>query len=88
VTTLLLVEALHQMFRLLLVLLLPPLGAILGTGILLEALRLSTKMRDSSIGFIARFTAAGLAVAASGPWIFGQLERFSATMLALLARPV
>lgn len=86
-TTLLLVEALHQAFRLLLVLLLPPLGAVLGVGLLLEALRLSTKMRDSSIGFIARFAAAGLAVAASGPWIFGQLERFSSTMMTLLTRP-
>lgn len=86
-TTLLLVEALHQAFRLLLVLLVPPLVAVLATGVVLEALRLTTKIRDTSIGFLARFAAAGLALAVSGPWIFGQLERFSTTMLTLLQRP-
>lgn len=82
-----LTEALHQAFRLLLVLSLPPLAAVLIVSVLAEALRLGAKLRDPAIATIARMAAAVLAIAAAGPWIFAQLTRLSASLLALLARP-
>ncbi len=81
-----LTEALHQAFRLLLVLCLPPLGAVLIVSVLAEALRLGTKLRDPAIATIARMAAAVLAIAAAGPWTFAQVARFEASLLALLAR--
>ena len=87
VSVLLLVEALHQALRLVLILCLPPLGAVLFVGVLQEGLRLSTKIGDPSIAAILRMAAAALALATSGPWIFAQVSRFSLSVLALLTRP-
>ncbi len=85
-TPLLLVETLHQALRLLLVLCLPPVAAVLLVGALLEGLRLSTRIADPGIATVLRMGAAALALALSGPWIFGQLSRFTLSLLALVAR--
>lgn len=85
-TLLALSETLHQALRLALVLALPPLAAVLIVGLGLDGLRLATKIRDPGSAAALRVGAALVALAASGPWIFAQLERFTATLLGAIAR--
>jgi flagellar biosynthetic protein FliQ len=63
---------------------LPPIGASLVVGFLMSLLQATTQLQESTLSVVPKLCAAVLALVIAGPWIGGQLTRFTAQLLAAL----
>jgi flagellar biosynthetic protein FliQ len=64
---------------------LPPVGASLVVGFLMSLFQATTQLQESTLTVVPKLCAAVLALVLAGPWIAGQLTRFTHQLLALIA---
>ena len=64
---------------------LPPVGASLVVGFLMSLFQAVTQLQESTLTVVPKLCAAVLALVLAGPWIAGQLSRFTAQLLAAIA---
>lgn len=71
---------------LLVLLVLPPVGASLVTGLIVAIFQTATQIQEQTIGFAARAGAVILSLMAAGPWIGHQLHAFTESLFTLIQR--
>lgn len=64
---------------------LPPIGASLLVGFLSSLFQATTQLQESTLAVVPKLVAAVLALVLAGPWIAGQLTRFTHQLLLLIA---
>ena len=64
---------------------LPPIGASLLVGFLSSLFQATTQLQESTLAVVPKLGAAVLALVLAGPWIAGQLTRFTHQLLLLIA---
>lgn len=64
---------------------LPPIGASLLVGFLSSLFQATTQLQESTLAVVPKLVAAVLALVLAGPWIAGQLMRFTHQLLLLIA---
>ena len=64
---------------------LPPIGASLLVGFLSSLFQATTQLQESTLSVVPKLCAAVLALVLSGPWIAGQLTRFTHQLLLLIS---
>ena len=64
----------------------PPLVVSLVVGLVVSLLQATTQLQDHTLGFVPKLVAVLATLAITGPWIGGQLARF--TRLLLQAIPL
>lgn len=64
---------------------LPPIGASLLVGFLASLFQATTQLQETTLSVVPKLGAAVLALVLSGPWIAGQLTRFTHQLLLLIA---
>ncbi|MCY1020861.1 flagellar biosynthetic protein FliQ [Pyxidicoccus sp. MSG2] len=64
---------------------LPPIGASLLVGFLSSLFQATTQLQESTLAVVPKLCAAVLALVLAGPWIAGQLTRFTHQLLLLIA---
>ena len=64
---------------------LPPIGASLVVGFLMSLFQATTQLQESTLTVVPKLCAAVLALALAGPWIGGQLSRFTYQLLLAVA---
>ncbi len=64
---------------------LPPIGASLLVGFLSSLFQATTQLQESTLAVVPKLVAAVLALVLAGPWIAGQLMRFTHQLLLLVA---
>lgn len=74
-------DALREGLYLALLLAAPPLLAAMAMGLASSLLQSATRIEERTLSVVPRLVAALLALALAGPWIGGQLTRFTAAML-------
>lgn len=55
----------------------PPVLAVLLVGAVMSVFQAATQLQDHTVGFVPKLLAAGVALAAAGPWIGEQLITFT-----------
>lgn len=63
---------------------LPPIGAALIVGFFMSLVQATTQLQESTLSVVPKLCAAVLALVVSGPWIGGQLTRFTTQLLLTL----
>jgi flagellar biosynthetic protein FliQ len=63
---------------------LPALAASLVVGFLVSLLQATTQIQDQTLSFVPKLLAVLLALAVAGPWIGGQLVRFTQAVMGEL----
>lgn len=76
-----LLDALREGLYLVLLLAAPPLLAAMTVGVVSSLLQSATRIEERTLSVVPRLVAALLALALAGPWIGGQLTRFTTAML-------
>jgi flagellar biosynthetic protein FliQ len=64
---------------------LPPIGASLLVGFAMSLFQATTQLQESTLSVVPKLCAAVLALVLTGPWIAGQLMRFTHQLLSLIA---
>ena len=64
---------------------LPPVGASLVVGFLMSLFQATTQLQENTLSVVPKLCAAVLALVLAGPWIAGQLTRFTHQLLTLIA---
>lgn len=64
---------------------LPPIGASLLVGFLASLFQATTQLQETTLSVVPKLGAAVLALVLAGPWIAGQLTRFTHQLLLLIA---
>ena len=64
---------------------LPPIGASLVVGFLMSLFQATTQLQESTLSVVPKLGAAVLSLVLAGPWIAGQLTRFTQQLLTLIA---
>ncbi|RKG70638.1 flagellar biosynthetic protein FliQ [Corallococcus sp. CA054B] len=64
---------------------LPPIGASLVVGFLMSLFQATTQLQESTLSVVPKLCAAVLSLVLAGPWIAGQLTRFTQQLLMLIA---
>lgn len=64
---------------------LPPIGASLVVGFAMSLFQATTQLQESTLSVVPKLGAAVLALVLAGPWIGGQLTRFTHQLLSLIA---
>jgi flagellar biosynthetic protein FliQ len=64
---------------------LPPVGASLVVGFLMSLFQATTQLQESTLTVVPKLCAAVLSLVLVGPWIAGQLTRFTHQLLTLIA---
>lgn len=64
---------------------LPPIGASLLMGFLVSLFQATTQLQESTLSVVPKLCAAVLALVLAGPWIGGQLMRFTHQLLSLIS---
>jgi flagellar biosynthetic protein FliQ len=64
---------------------LPPIGASLVVGFLMSLFQATTQLQESTLSVVPKLCAAVLALVLTGPWIAGQLTRFTQQLLTVIA---
>jgi flagellar biosynthetic protein FliQ len=62
----------------------PPVLASLVVGLLVGLFQAATQLHEPTLSVVPKLAAAGLALAIAGPWIGGQLVRFTVAVLRAL----
>ncbi len=62
----------------------PPLAASLVVGFLMSLLQATTQIQESTLTVVPKLCAAVLALVIAGPWIAGQLTRFTTELMLAL----
>jgi flagellar biosynthesis protein FliQ len=63
---------------------LPPIGASLVVGFMMSLFQATTQIQESTLSVVPKLCAAVLALVIAGPWIAGQLSRFTTQLLLAL----
>jgi flagellar biosynthesis protein FliQ len=63
---------------------LPPIGASLVVGFLMSLVQATTQVQESTLSVVPKLCAAVLALVIAGPWIGGQLTRFTTQLMLTL----
>ncbi len=63
---------------------LPPVLSSLIVGFLMSLLQAATQVQESTLSVVPRLCAAVLSLVIAGPWIAGQLSRFTTQLLLAL----
>lgn len=64
---------------------LPPIVASLVVGFLMSLFQATTQLQENTLSVVPKLCAAVLALVLSGPWIAGQLTRFTHQLLLSIA---
>ncbi|WP_426754122.1 flagellar biosynthetic protein FliQ [Myxococcus sp. Y35] len=64
---------------------LPPIGASLVVGFLSSLFQATTQLQEPTLSVVPKLGAAALALVLAGPWISGQLTRFTHQLLLLIS---
>ncbi len=64
---------------------LPPILASLVVGFLASLFQATTQLQESTLSVVPKLCAAVLALVVAGPWIGGQLVRFTAQLFQVLS---
>jgi flagellar biosynthetic protein FliQ len=64
----------------------PVVLAALITGVLVSVLQAATQIQEQTLSFAPKLLAVMLALAATGPWIGGQLVRFGTVLFDVIPR--
>jgi flagellar biosynthetic protein FliQ len=64
---------------------LPPIGASLVVGFLMSLFQATTQLQENTLSVVPKLCAAVLALVLTGPWIAGQLTRFTYQLLMIIA---
>ena len=64
---------------------LPPIGASLVVGFLMSVFQATTQLQESTLTVVPKLCAAVLSLVLAGPWIAGQLSRFTWRLLTAIA---
>jgi flagellar biosynthetic protein FliQ len=64
---------------------LPPIGASLVVGFLMSLFQATTQLQENTLSVVPKLCAAVLALVLTGPWIAGQLTRFTHQLLMIIA---
>jgi flagellar biosynthetic protein FliQ len=64
---------------------LPPIGASLVVGFIMSLFQATTQLQENTLSVVPKLCAAVLALVLAGPWIGGQLTRFTHQLLTLIA---
>src|SRR5690349_10237725 len=64
---------------------LPPIGASLVVGFITSLFQATTQIQESTLSVVPKLCAAVLALVLAGPWIAGQLTRFTHQLLMAIA---
>ena len=64
---------------------LPPIGASLVVGFLMSLFQATTQLQENTLSVVPKLCAAVLALVLAGPWISGQLTRFTHRLLMAIA---
>lgn len=78
------VQVAREALYLALILSLPVLGASLVVGLVVSVLQSVTQVQEQTLSFVPRLVAALLALAIAGPWMGGQLARFTTRLWSSL----
>jgi flagellar biosynthesis protein FliQ len=62
----------------------PILLVALGVGLLVSVFQVATQLQEMTLGYIPKLAAAGLAIAALGPWMVDRITNFALQMFALI----
>jgi flagellar biosynthesis protein FliQ len=62
----------------------PVLLVALGVGLLVSVFQVATQLQEMTLGYIPKLAAAGLAIAALGPWMVDRITNFALQMFALI----
>lgn len=65
---------------------LPPIGASLLVGFLASLFQAATSIQEQALSVVPKLCAAVLALVIAGPWIAGQLARFTAQLLLAIGQ--
>jgi flagellar biosynthesis protein FliQ len=64
---------------------LPPIGASLVVGFVMSLFQVTTQIHETTLSVVPKLCAAVLALVLTGPWIAGQLTRFTHQLLMAIA---
>ena len=64
---------------------LPPIGASLVVGFFMSLFQATTQIQESTLSVVPKLCAAVLALVLAGPWIAGQLTRFTHQLLMAIS---
>ena len=64
---------------------LPPIGASLVVGFLMSLFQATTQLQENTLSVVPKLCAAVLSLVLAGPWIGGQLTRFTHQLLMAIA---
>src|SRR5688500_16623352 len=64
---------------------LPPIGASLVVGFVMSLFQATTQIQETTLSVVPKLCAAVLALVLAGPWIAGQLIRFTHQLLMAIA---
>lgn len=76
-----LIHAMREALYLVVLLAAPPLLAAMAAGLVMGLVQGATRVEERTLSTVPRLAAAALALAAAGPWIGGQLLRFTEAVL-------
>lgn len=62
----------------------PVLAIALGVGLLVSVFQVATQLQEMTLGYIPKLAAAGLALAALGPWMVHKATAFAVQMFSLI----
>jgi len=65
---------------------LPPIGASLVVGFVMSLAQAATSIQEQTLSVVPRLCAAVLALVIAGPWIAGQLARFTDQILSAIGQ--
>jgi type III secretory pathway component EscS len=81
-----LVHLTSETMLLLVLLVLPPVGASLVSGLFVAILQTATQIQEQTVGFAARAGSVIVSLIIAGPWIGRQLHAFSESLFTLIER--
>lgn len=65
---------------------LPPIGVSLLVGVVMSVLQASTQIQETTLSVVPKLCAAVASLVVAGPWIGGQLTRFTSQLFTVLAQ--